>query len=209
VDEAVGRCVRRLREERGWSQDELAGRLRLPTWTRVQVSRVENGERGVSAEELLALAVVLSVPVVQLVPAGDDYELSVGERTVAAAAARELLSDRVPKALERYTAGLPMMPVFGPGGQFTRATVPEVVARMTPRAETVTKAARQLGGTALELEETAYRLWGHGLVRERDRRLAEQMQDADDAGSRRRQALRGHITRQLLAELRVAREEQG
>ncbi len=207
VDAAVGASLRRLREERGWSQDELAGRLRLPTWTRVQVSRVENGERGVAAEELLAFAVVLAVPVFELLSAGEEYELSVGERTLPAASVRELLSGRVPKELQRG----PTLDVFGPGGS-SRLSLEEIEARrsagMTPRAEAVTKAARQLGWTPVELEETAYGLWGHGLVAERDSRLAEQLQD-DDAGSRRRQALRGHVTRQLLADLRAAREEQG
>lgn len=60
---ALGRRIRRLRLERGWSQEELAHRARLD---RTYVGGIERGERNVAVMNLLRLARVLSVPVGEL-----------------------------------------------------------------------------------------------------------------------------------------------
>jgi transcriptional regulator with XRE-family HTH domain len=49
--------VRRLRESRGWSQEDLADEL---DWKQAKVSRLERGSRGISVDDLMALALALN-----------------------------------------------------------------------------------------------------------------------------------------------------
>lgn len=62
------------------------------------------------------------------------------------------------------------------------------------------KAARRLLVTPDEIAQRAIRLWGHSLTDERERRLNR----TEGMDRRSVQALRGHVTRQLVAELRNA-----
>lgn len=62
--------IRELRERRGWSADDLA--QRAGTYQR-QISRLENGERKLTAEWMMRIANALEVPPEDLLPA-----LSVG-----------------------------------------------------------------------------------------------------------------------------------
>jgi transcriptional regulator with XRE-family HTH domain len=66
----VGPQVRKLREEKGWSQDELAVKLQLFGWdsSRLSVTRLENQERRVPDVELFVFAKVLGVTTDHLFP---------------------------------------------------------------------------------------------------------------------------------------------
>lgn len=64
------------------------------------------------------------------------------------------------------------------------------------------KAARRFGIEARELSLIAHAVWGRGLSVERDHRLL--MRVGADTPTRTVQALRGHITRELLTELEPA-----
>jgi len=67
--EALGYGVRVHREHRGWTQEELAGRIRqlgLESWTRPTVAAVEAGSRKISVAELLVLALALGTSTVAL-----------------------------------------------------------------------------------------------------------------------------------------------
>jgi transcriptional regulator with XRE-family HTH domain len=55
---SLGRRLRKLREEKGWTQEELADRSGL---TSVQVSRVERGVREIRLTTLLRLIAALEV----------------------------------------------------------------------------------------------------------------------------------------------------
>ena len=59
VTVAFGRRLRELREERGWSQEQLADEVSLD---RSYVGGVERGERNVSLENICRLASALGVP---------------------------------------------------------------------------------------------------------------------------------------------------
>ena len=72
---------------------------------------------------------------------------------------------------------------------------PPVHDRVT---ETERKAARAVGIEPAMMRAIALDLWGRSLVEERDRRTGH------DVSGRSRQAVRGHVTRALLAELRAA-----
>ena len=58
-----GSTLRRLRDERGYSQEELAERAGLH---RNYVGGVERGERNVALENIVKLAKALSVPLKEL-----------------------------------------------------------------------------------------------------------------------------------------------
>lgn len=51
--------VARLRQDRGWSQGELAERLQV---SRIHINRIENAKSSVSAELLYSLADAFGVP---------------------------------------------------------------------------------------------------------------------------------------------------
>lgn len=67
-EQAFAASVARLRQERGWSQDRVAGLLRsegIADATQITVSRVETGRRKVTLSEALAFARIfdLAIPV--------------------------------------------------------------------------------------------------------------------------------------------------
>ena len=71
----VGRQVSRLRYQRDWSQEELAGKLQLAGWlaaTRSTVSKIEGGTIYVHEFQVSWLAAVLGVPRDALYPQLDS-----------------------------------------------------------------------------------------------------------------------------------------
>lgn len=64
LDAQIGSNVERLRKERSWSQSELARRMKetgFERFNQMAVSRIENGERGATARELMGFAEVFDV----------------------------------------------------------------------------------------------------------------------------------------------------
>lgn len=75
--QVIAERVKSLRKGRGWSAEKLAEEMSAVgvPWTRVVVTKLETGRRpGVSVEELLALAYILSVAPIHLMvqPSGAD-----------------------------------------------------------------------------------------------------------------------------------------
>ncbi|MGA3284351.1 MAG: helix-turn-helix transcriptional regulator [Verrucomicrobiota bacterium] len=66
----IGSQVRKLREQKGWNQNQLAVKLQLAGWDTSQgsLSRLENGERRVPDLELFVLADVLDTKLENLFP---------------------------------------------------------------------------------------------------------------------------------------------
>ena len=66
----VGPQIRKLREQKGWTQDELAVKVQLFGWdtSRLSVTRLENQERRVPDVELFVFARVLGVTADDLFP---------------------------------------------------------------------------------------------------------------------------------------------
>jgi transcriptional regulator with XRE-family HTH domain len=66
----IGSQVRKLRERKGWNQNQLTVKLQLAGWDTSQgsLSRLENGERRVPDLELFVLANVLDAKFEDLFP---------------------------------------------------------------------------------------------------------------------------------------------
>lgn len=85
---------------------------------------------------------------------------------------------------------------------------PEALTRAAQgeRGEAEKKAAVVLSLDPTRVAVLSLKLWGRSLTAEREVRFAQHKPEATGAGSLR--TLRGHITRQLIAELRAAAEGQ-
>ena len=86
----AGQRVRELRQERGWSQTDLARRLGAYGFdlTQTTVAKLERGARPIRLNEVAALADIFGVPVSDLV--GGDEGMLVNEHEQAALIRRRL-----------------------------------------------------------------------------------------------------------------------
>jgi transcriptional regulator with XRE-family HTH domain len=212
---ALGRRIRDLREELGFSQEDVAENARRHGlgWLRSTVAMVETGRRKIDFDEMFVLAIVLSCPIEQLLPAGDDLIGVSPALSIKASGLRRYLTE-APQSPIPLTE--PAIPDSSDARDLTLLV--ESVSRKTrsvllndARSESVREVASRLSDDAgnrlldpqrvlpIEVAAAAYRLWKRGFNAERDRRVDR---DApNDTTSRTRQALRGHITRKLEGEL--------
>lgn len=72
VESLVRARLRALRQQRGWSLDELAERAHLSAST---LSRIETGKRSIGLDVLVALAHALAADIDQLLAADDDADV--------------------------------------------------------------------------------------------------------------------------------------
>lgn len=209
MERLVGERLRVLRTESGLTQDDVArasGRVGLD-WSRSKVALLEVGKHPLSAADLLALPLVLTVALHRVVVPDelfgdtDEYVALTPHLQVPVASVRAGLSAwfrslraKNFKAKPRLTdlAEYRTVVELPPG---TRHYMDDRLAEL--RDDAVQKASRRLGVSATSIVSSAHRLWGRGLVAEREERLA----DTEVTDQRSRQARRGHVTRQLLAEL--------
>lgn len=183
----IGQHVRARREELSLTQDELARQVGC---TRAALAKIERGERdALTLDEVLTLSIELEVAPAALVGEGKTY-VRVGPIALRASDVSEGLrgetrwtSIAASRALMRTVKGTEQ------GGEADQ------------------KAATRLGLDLLELGVLTHHLWRRSLTAERDRRLSEQQREG--ASARSVQALRGHITRVLLDELRQAQAKKG
>lgn len=171
------------------TQDEVAAaaqRLGFP-WGRSTVAAIEAGDREISAEELLALPFILSEAVAQF-PGFTAAGMPLSALALPGKTARLALSEHLELThtqAQRYLErGDPAYRVKTAGDAVTEAD---------------RKAARRLGVEVDVLLSAAYTLWDRSLPAERDRRVSGR--SGPDATARTVQALRGHVTRELLGEL--------
>ena len=212
----IGENVKRVRRERQMLQEEVAAAARNAglKWTAVTLTQIENGNRSISAEELLLLAVILDEPLPELLHYPDaDIELS----------DTMLLPSAVLKALASTGSRISDLHVVDDSLQWRPAPnlewelderVLEAIwrAHLFPslltylrvrdgsRGEAERKAGMQMKGTAAEMAAIALRLFGRSLTDERDVRAREAVEEGKQL-----RAVRGHITRALLEEIRLDR----
>lgn len=219
LDEVIGRNVRRLR---GFdSQDTVARKARAIglKWSRSTITALEQGTKTLDVAELVLLSCALGEPITELL-AGDDlvelapsFALSGSEilgvlgsdldrlqtsLSAGSASARTILSDpvafrsRLAAATEQFNRYARIIP------RITNTQLDD--AGNAARGEAEVKAARKLQiEDPVEVAVAAIARWGRSLTDERDARVLA----AAPPGAQQRtlQALRGHVTRQLLEEL--------
>lgn len=192
----VGGNLRRLREHRGLSQDRMANQLGLLGlhWSRATLGAVEQGDRPLAFAEVFQIAATLLEPPAELLKGSGWVRLS-EDATADLAALRKILSDP-------YINIVPTKCFKTPA--FDRANA--AVARWgAKKRDADFKAAKALGVPADDIDPAAKSVWGQSLTDEREIRLMARAPKG--ASARSLQALRGHITRELLAELEPALKE--
>jgi transcriptional regulator with XRE-family HTH domain len=179
LSEALVAGFARRRRELGKTQDEIARDLRLVgfDWTRATVAAYERGERGISREEEIGLLHAYETNLPTVLDGFGFLQITPAMRTQAEDVIRILA-----KGLFADDAS-----VLEPGY--------DVEAGFDAEAKT----AARFGVEPILVVRAAHRLWGRGLTDERERRIAERADP--DASPRTLQAIRGHVTRELVAEL--------
>jgi transcriptional regulator with XRE-family HTH domain len=215
--EAIGQQLQRVREEKGRTAEDVAQSARWLglSWHRPTVRQIEQGQRSISAAELILLPVIYSVPLSELLPQGTVWltsELGVYGREVR----KVLGGDYSPSTRALHAPGgwhlkgtsdqdpvERAVRVARAVGEIWRRTSwpPHAVAQHAQDNpdEAETKAAKRLGTTPHYVAYAARETWGRGLAEEREVRLRERGELPE--GKRAVQSARGHITRTLVAEL--------
>jgi transcriptional regulator with XRE-family HTH domain len=219
---AVGLGVQKLRTEAGLTQDELARKVREAggDWDQAAIARLEGGHRGVSPEQMLILASALEVQLRQLIGGRDQdwIRLSPTARlrtrairdayaghavgTMPAADFDDPTTRSVGKALAERQELVRRVTTVWP-----EATRSQAHAAVEAVGDAERKAARRLGVDPVALSAAAHRTWGRSFVAERDAGAAE-FERAAGTARRSLQAVRGHVTRMLLAELAPILEQE-
>jgi transcriptional regulator with XRE-family HTH domain len=187
--DALRRRVKEIREQRGWTQDDFAWIARaagLTKWTRGTVHAFEAGRRLVSVEELLGLLIALRASFDELFP-NDSSQPNIA-----------ILNDSwefEPGGLAQIVAGT----LFDEPARALEIALKEDSERELRRVADE-KAAAALGLEPHELNVIARRLWGGGFTRHRDE-LVEERTAGQDLTPRGLQAVRGHVTRDLIGEV--------
>jgi transcriptional regulator with XRE-family HTH domain len=192
LGEIVGRNLRRARNERKLTQEELTRRLREHgfMWTRPMVHTLETGRRALGMEELAMLLLAFDdlSPRELLMGDGDVLlaaQVNVPLRPLQRSRTPEQLWTRVFEALVRHS------------NTYQAAGPPAKAAFTASPAEQ--RIADRLGLEPRTVAETALRLWGRPFAEEREWRVRENL--ASGAAGRSMRALRGHVTRELSVEL--------
>jgi len=200
VAAVVGEAVRGCRESGSLSADDLAARLSLDyglPWSRATVGALERGERELTLSEFAVLLLALRAKPLDLLP--DDVAVLLtdpkhsddGGTVAQSQALRGLLAGKGGRPEIATPAGRRLGKRFSRKRERTRAIA--MAAQLAPEQ----KAARKLGVSPAELSQAAFDLWERGLTDEREHRLAGRAAGADGVTH----AARGHVTRQLIAEL--------
>lgn len=214
--QSLGRVVRHRRLSAGRTQDELAETIRSLglDWSASSVAAFETGRRGVSALELLVLPLALrqidaeGFEVHELVSDLPDFTVE-GGRLLTSDALAEVARGRAGELPARVLTDLPewaeedrraqrrqsFAPYLWP--EADEETLDQVERDASGAAEQ--KAARRWGVEADFVSLFAHRLWGRSLTAEREARVEQQAPEG--TSKRSLQALRGHVTRDLLGQL--------
>jgi hypothetical protein len=190
----VAHNLHRLREEAGVALDDV---VRASwgdgfDWTTAWLGAVERGTRSLTAEQLLALPVVLSAGLGRRITLADllagEAPVSLGVDGRASVPAR-YLRDVVTGEPVREPFATPVVVAPPPGidvaaraaeklREIRRGGLADVDIRALTRAEAgageaESRLARRLGVAPIRVIAAAASLWGHSLTEERDARLAD------------------------------------
>jgi hypothetical protein len=217
----IGQAVRRLRDEHGRRQDDVAVAARSVglAWTRGKVAELERGGKAIPAEELLLLPVVLAYAgcgepqLRDLIPDGQHEELVLNSRVAMPAHVLHRIAEGTARFFD-YSFSEPAAASrsydWAQNSRYMRGH--EAIWQGEPQGgiksyedshrDAERDAARRLGVPAEALSSAAHATWGRGLTEERDARVAAAAEDGAD--ERSLQAARGHVARTLYRELEPA-----
>jgi transcriptional regulator with XRE-family HTH domain len=214
VDALIGQNVRRIREQLGATQDDLAQALRQSGWraSGLTVLALERGERALLHEEVHILGDVLNVGITELYATAADYRsVSLGSLYPENADALAQRLTQAPRSeaktwaeVQRHRRTMGFGTDASHAESFARGSLgyrPDDEA--TREAER--HAAERLGISPDEVVLRSYALWDRTLSDERDARTAART--TADTSVRSRTIVRGHVTRELLKELEQAEQK--
>jgi len=208
VEQAIGQEIHRRREAAGVSQSRLAAAARqygLP-WTRATVAAIELGRKRLPLGELATLSLALSEALGEEGAGGQPLKLSdlipTDDRLVSAGPGLELPLRTVRRLL---LPGEEERRLGGARGSMEPKKVDVDDRAVEAAGDVEQKAAGALRVSPEVLVEAAHRRWGRSLTAQRDDLVSLRTQPAETRSPgwpRRLQAIRGHVTRELLEELR-------
>jgi DNA-binding XRE family transcriptional regulator len=194
--EALRLRVREIRRAKGWpTQEEFAlwAQSQGVGWSRDTVKNIEDGARDVPLEEFFSLLPLLGVTLEELFPADVELEVAGGWRVKGGAGLRRLLEGSRDATVSPATVQL-----RGAAGAASSASGSLTIH---PPRLADQKAAASLRVSVTKVQKLAQQTWGHDLTTEREARISKRV-GGQDVPLRSLQALRGHVTRELLDELR-------
>jgi transcriptional regulator with XRE-family HTH domain len=235
VHDLIAKGIAEARRRNGWTQEHTARVFRahgLHAWRKGTVGQLEAGLRKPRLDEVLLMARALEVTVDQLIPGGDDERVNLtDDATVSPRWIREMLrgeffrGDRLAKELpyERFPLDdviaevmrraqteedrdAPLVEAIGEWDEQhdDKLMGEDLLASHKRPSDAERHAAQRLGVEVAPLKLASRALWDHrNFDEERDRRVG----NVDELEPRSRQARRGLVTRQMLAELRTFFEE--
>ncbi len=228
-DQCLGERIREARQNKGWTQERLALGIRRSWdlgWSRATVTAIESGQRELSAKELFALLDVLVMSPAEFLgdPSVDTTtQLVVGrgsEMAEAGSVALRVVLGVIEGGRRGWTADDYDMPWIRTAseqirslpqisGELEAAGVKATAARCMAvldgeGGEAEKKVAARLEVTLREVAIRAVKLWDQTLTDEREARLKDRHGDTPDNSAQSLRTTRGHITRELTAELILA-----
>ncbi len=200
--EIVGDAARARRQALGLRQDEVAWRCGLAGFavTRSVVDAIERGARQLELPELLSLLAALDMSLADLLGGAGEVAQSGDLSVNGDVLLKQALGESPTWTITSHGSGRTFNVQPATGRVTGRGSLDELLGLRPGEAET--KAARRLGVTVEDIHAAAEITWGRTLTTERDARVSGIASPHETP--RRLQALRGHVTRTLLAELEPA-----
>jgi transcriptional regulator with XRE-family HTH domain len=226
LHQLIGARLRELREGAGLTQEEIAAQARVlgfADWARGTVSMIEGGRRRVTLEEFLALPLILyyggagQLRLVDLVgaatPAIINADAALAAETLSATLSGRLtvevppISTATPASAhdtEERREALALLRRWasrrsGHSREPSAAALGEVAVES--RTDALVSAARRLRCSPVAASLAAVVTYGRLFMAERERRVRQRLGEGERT-PRTMQAIRGHVTRELLHELR-------
>jgi hypothetical protein len=213
ISHAIAKRLRTIREKHGWLQDDLAMRARNQglDWSQATVAAIERGSRELSIGEYLMLKAVLwpsrrdgeTFLPIEYQDLTDFTQENFADEPIRLAPGLVLKANSI-RSFHSHKKPNPIRVLDRE----------KVIARVEESALAERKAAQKLNVSPREIAEAADTIWkGRSLTQERDRRLREEVGKEEievdpERKKKRKQALRGWITRVLLVELREELKNQ-
>ncbi len=185
LEHLIARNVAELRREQGWTQPDLAWRMKAMgvPWTPNRITQIETLRRSISLLEVAALAWVYEVPIDRLLAGDENIEMPDETTIIPLAQIRSALT--------------------GDTSIQEHARAAAEVDRSD--SEELRKIAKGLEIDPGALDWFAREVFGRRFTEERDMRLG----NVSDLPQRSAQSKRGHVSRTLSAELLTRLDERG